>query len=582
MSNEDDSLVMVFNGEIYNYRELAVELHNRGHLFRSRSDSEVLLHAYEEYGDRVVQYLDGMFAFVIYDRRARRLFGARDRFGKKPFYYTITDSGFYWASEFRALYYLVPDSVSEDYRAFYHYSTFNCFPKEYTFVKEIRKLLPGHTLRFEMHTHELESEQYYTVQPESAGVVDLGAPHQDRLRLLFRDAVQKRLMSDVPIGFFLSGGIDSSSMVLEAAKLHSPIHTFSIALASDNNDKDETPFAKLVADQCGAVHHEVHLTDDEFIESVPRVAWALDEPTVLVDAVLLDNLTRVARSEGVKVLMSGEGADEVFFGYPHYYEHVKKYLRDRWLYDLIPSGMKATSKHLLRAFAPDRLERVHRWLRERNRFLGGNVGLSDTEKHRLLSQRVLSGISIDEWSDSLLADGESDESKVLHLAKELTIREFRLRLPDLLLTRIDRITMANSVEARNPFLDTKLVEYAISLPFSELYDGTTGKIALRDAMKFTLPKPILARGKMGFGGSLEGRTNPSITKMHREVISGLTFLTDYYTPEYVESLFRRPSTNSYDQTYATWNMVMFGLWRQKLGELERKKHRFPSLDMVQI
>lgn len=571
MFNEDESLILTFNGEIYNYLELRGELLEQGHEFKSRTDSEVLLHLYEQVGSDMLSRLDGMFSFVLYDRSTHELFAARDRFGQKPFYYAFTSSGLYWASEFRTLAYLVPENLNENLQGFYHYVTFNCYPREFTFFHEIRKLLPGHSLRFKLDMKEPQIQQYYTLRLRKNS--DDQTERNRHLRKLFSSAVKKRLMSEVPIGFYLSGGIDSSSIVMQASKFHSPVSTFSIMLESDPIELDETPYARLVAERCNSNHFEVRLTEHEYVESMFETAWALDEPVNLADAILLNRLTKLAASLGIKVLMSGEGSDEVFFGYPHYYRDIQKYYKYLLVYQFFPAIFRDMLKAGMRATFPNNFGRIHRWLRGRERLLGGDLGLTDEQKNRFLANRILKDKSVVEWSEilSVRLQRQLELDKNSHVAKQIMLNEFNIRLPDLLMMRIDKITMANSVEARNPYLDRELVEYAISLSFDELFDGENGKLALRRALKPLLPSEIINRKKMGFGGSLDGREKPTISAFISEIISGCSFLDDYFRREYLDSLIAPSNEQDFSSVYASRNVVMFALWKQQLDCLISSK-----------
>jgi asparagine synthase (glutamine-hydrolysing) len=575
MPNEDGQVIITFNGEIYNYLDLRAELIGLGHEFRSRTDTEVLVHLYEEYGPDMMSRIDGMFAFVIYDRRRQEIFGARDRFGQKPFYYALTPSGLFWSSEFRTLAMLVPVELHEDLQGFYHYVSFNCYPREFTHFREIRKLLPGHQLKFRVADQALDVQRYYRLTVHHN--TDSHQERVERIRDLFAKAVKKRLMSDVPLGFYLSGGIDSSGIVMQAAQFESSLNTFSIAMEGDPSEYDETPFARLVAERSGANHHETRLSESEYAAYIRESIWALDEPVNLPDAALLNHMTKAAADMGVKVLMSGEGGDEVFFGYTHYWPHIEAYYRYEMLYDLLPKRLRDISRSALRRLSPRRFDRVHRWLRGRVRFLGENTGLTDAQKNRYLAQQVLESPQVRELSEnmSIRLHRELGISDREHLSKPIMLHEFDWRLPDLLLMRIDKITMANSVEARNPFLDWDLVEYASGIPFDELYDGRLGKVALREALGELLPNEIAGRGKVGFGGSAINMAKPQVVALLREIIWESDFLDEYYDPEFLDWVTSLPGNYAHWTCYALWNAAMFGLWKGRLDRLLAKKA--PSL-----
>lgn len=571
MTNEDGSLVLTFNGEIYNYVELRADLVRRGHRFRSRTDSEVVLHLYEQHGADMLKRLDGMYAFVIYDCNRKEIFAARDRFGKKPFYYAYTASGLYWASEFRALVRLVPEELHEDLQGFYHYVTFNCYPREYTFYREIRKLLPGHSLQFSLNKPNVKIQRYYRLGLHENS--DSLQERDERIRTLFASAVKKRLMSDVPIGFFLSGGIDSSAIVMQASQFQSDINTFSIALEGDPLELDETPYARLIAQRSGAKHYEARLTEREYAELILQTAWALDEPLNLPDAALLNHLSRLAASVGVKVLLSGEGSDEVFFGYTFYWPRIQHYYKHLARYDRIPTAFRDAAKSILHAIAPHRFSGLQHRLNARDFLMEANLGLGDIQKHNCLAERVVKDRDVREWSETMSARlkrdlGISDQN---YFFKQVMLHEFNLRLPDLLLMRVDKVTMANSVETRCPFLDRDLVEYATGIPFDDLYDGRLGKVALRRALADLLPYEIIGRGKVGFGGGDRNMTKPIIATLLRDVIAESGFLKDYYAPAYLDSLVQKSPA---ERSYEDWNVATFAIWRQQLNdELARQGAR---------
>jgi len=582
MFSEDGNLVLMFNGEIYNYLELRAELSRRGHRFHSLSDSEVLLHLYEQFGADMLDKLDGMYAFAIYDQSERELFVARDRFGKKPLYYAFTQSGLYWASEFRALVSLVPEALTEDLSGFYHYVTFNCFPREFTFFREIRKLLPSHSLRFNLGRSRPQINKYYELALSQNR--DSHEERDERLRKLFSSAVTKRLMSDVPIGFFLSGGIDSSAIVLEAAKHHSPINTFSIALEGDSGAYDETPYARMVAERCGARHFEFRLSEAEYGERVLETAWALDEPLNLPDAGLLGHLAEKAADRGIKVLMSGEGGDEIFFGYAYYWQHIKRYYEHEFLYKAIPGSLRDAAKAFLSVVSPGRFDRMQTWLRGRERYLGETIGLSDVQKRSCLAERVIQEIGIGGLSEALSVGLQRRQTAGLNvdLPRQLMLNEFNIRLPDVLMMRIDRVTMSHSVETRNPFMDRDLVEYALSIPFEDLFDGRRGKVALRRALRGLLPIEIMERDKLGFGGNAINLTKPHIASLLKGVVCDSAFLREYFNAPFLNELIQQPVSDNYWRCYSLWNVVTFALWKQKLDILMNSRVHIPASPRIAL
>lgn len=493
MGNEDDTVQVVFNGEIYNFRELRTELENAGHRFRSRSDTEVLAHGYEEWGEELPGRLDGMFAFGVWDAKQNRLFLARDRAGKKPLFVYEDESRLAFASELKALLSLPGLDDALEPEAFPLYLAYGYVPTPATFYRRIRKLSPSTWLSVEGDGAKRQG-RYWRLDFSALPVRDAQAGKA--LRSLLARAVEKRLVSDVPLGAFLSGGIDSTIVVgLMSQLMSEPVRTFSIGMEDDPR-YDETRYAQVAADRFGTEHtaftlgaQEVGLLDD--------LLDAYDEPfgdSSGLPTYIVSRLTK----EGVTVALTGDGGDELFAGYPRFLAAALAARFPRWVLEgggamarVLPHNQdfKSLSRRAQRFFAAAALpeeERMLRWIG----FFPDRLGsLLRPELSELLPREKLT---------ASFREPLGRNSHLSPLARTLALN-FETYLLDDLLVKADRCSMAHGLELRSPFLDTALVEFAASLPDRLRIRGKTGKYILKEAFRDLLPEPIRRRGKMGFG-----------------------------------------------------------------------------------
>jgi len=498
LSNEDESVWVVCNGEIYNHTALRAELERKGHVYRTRSDTETIVHLYEEVGDRCVERLRGMFALALWDRRRRRLLLARDRLGIKPLYYARSDHELLFASEVKAI--LAAGSVKPTFEEAIlpEFLATRYVAGERTFFRGVLKLLPGRTLSWSPQDGVL-SRRYWQLP---AAVSSRPAWHDGvaferearELRRRLESVVQSHLMSDVPLGLFLSGGVDSSALAgLMAPMLQKPLRTFSVGF--DLPEANELPYARRVAERVGAKHREIVLSADEFFRRLPRLVWQEDEPIAFASSIPLNAVAELARGD-VKVVLTGEGADELFLGYSRY-----------WLTDWNDRG-----GHLYRSVVPElcrqqiaravgRLPaRLRRHVERTFVSVGAaprdlvfeNFAVFDTRRQReVLADRALAGC--DPYADALRIFCQEDTGA----AEAMSRCDLQTYLVELLMKQ-DQMSMAASVESRVPFLDHEFVEYVVSLPTDfKLRRGTT-KAILRAAVRDVVPVEILTRRKMGF------------------------------------------------------------------------------------
>jgi asparagine synthase (glutamine-hydrolysing) len=497
MSNEDGTVWVVYNGEIYNFRELRAELEGKGHQFKSATDTEVIVHLYEEMGDQCVTRLRGMFAFALWDERKKRLLLARDRVGVKPLYYTNTGKSLIFGSEIKSL--LVdPDTVRNlNPRAIDRFLTYYYLPGNETMFEKIFKLEPGQYLTIE--DGQISIRQYWDLHfeiPQSPPSFDEAV---DSLRLLLSRSVKDHMISDVPVGILLSGGVDSTGILSYATK-HSdkPIHTFTMGFSGEGF-QDERPYAKLASQTFGTIHQEISMTADDFREFLPKYVWHMEEPVCEPPAIALYFVSQLARKSSVKVLLSGEGGDEAFGGYQTYrnlliLERLKSIFGPAK--GLLRLGFQAIGKigrkqigSYAKLVEPTLAEYyLSRTATPFTHFNQDKPRLYNREFAALLDTKA-SGIPTRELFGQV-----SD----LALLNRMLYVDSKTWLPDDLLVKADKMTMAASVELRVPLLDYRVLEFAASLPLHYKVSGWKLKRILKAALVDSVPKEILNRKKTGF------------------------------------------------------------------------------------
>ena len=571
MSNEDGTVWIIFNGEIYNHQDIRAELERRGHRYSTKSDTETIVHAYEEYGDDCVHHLRGMFAFAIWDARRKRLFCARDRLGIKPFYYAIHDRRFAFASEMKALFELRGLRAQINRRALPEFFALGYLADDQTMFEGIRKLPPGHrmslTLDGDNPAGELPRiEQYWDldITPDESLLSE--EDYVERFRELFEESVRLRLMSDVPLGVFLSGGLDSSAIAATmSGMMGERLKTFSVGYAEDRFS--ELPYAKLVADSIGAEYNEVRMGPDDFWDILPQMVWQEDEPLVWPSSVALHFVSRLARQK-VTVVLTGEGGDEVFAGYLKYRVTLWNM---RWgpLYrQLTPGPLQSLVRGTLGSRAlpePVRRKLRHSFLYypeafEKIYFDNFYSVFPQEEQSRLLSPQIASELrDTSAYAGSMAFYRPGDRESLLSRLLYLDIKTYLVEL----LMKQDQMSMAASIESRVPFLDHKLVEFAARIPARHKVRYLSGKYLLRRAMAGRLPDEILNRHKMGF---------PTPTKLwlrHQLFDRVAALLTDgrlagrgIVNADYLRDLLDAHRAGRVDATDALWRLVNFELWNR--------------------
>jgi asparagine synthase (glutamine-hydrolysing) len=493
MTNEDQTVWIVYNGEIYNHAALRPELERRGHSYQTRSDTETILHLYEEEGERCVERLQGMFAFALWDRTRRRLLLARDRLGIKPLYYACTDQELLFASEIKAILAVGPrptlnEAVLPEFLATRFVSG------EQTFFRGVKTLLPGRTLSWSL-AEGFRERRYWRLPVDIDDAPVTLEQQASEVRARLETAVRSHLMSDVPLGLFLSGGIDSSGLAaLMAPMVNEPIRTFAVGFAEPG--ANELAFARLAARSVRAEHREVIVSPRDFFTALPQLIWHEDEPIAFPSSVPLHFVSRLAR-EHVKVVLTGEGADELFLGYNRYRVTAWNERLGRAYWRLAPAGVRGTVANLLEG-----LPRPARRYAERS-FLALRPGIRDLfyENFAVFPQALRDAVladpellaSSDPYAQPLRCYDEAEGSALDRMSRA-DLQTYLVRL----LMKQDQMSMAASIESRVPFLDHELVEHVVAMPGRFKLRGWQTKAVLRAALQGLVPPAILSRRKMGF------------------------------------------------------------------------------------
>jgi asparagine synthase (glutamine-hydrolysing) len=556
--DEDENVVLVCNGEIYNHRELRASLEARGHVFRTHSDCETLVHAYQDDGERFVERLRGMFGFALWDERRRKLVLGRDRLGIKPLYYHVGRDFLVFASEIKALFEVpgVPREV--DREALDLYLSLRYVPGPRTLFRGIRKLQPGHLLIWDENC--VRSPRYWDLRPGEAI-----AGSDDELVGRFGEAleacVDSHLMSEVPLGLFLSGGLDSTTMLAVMSRLAPGrrVQTFGVGYQTSSAEEDEAnelSYARLAAERFGADHHELLLRSSEWTDVLPRLIWHLDEPVADPACVPLYYLSQEAKNH-VTVILSGEGADEILGGYGVY----GKMLWIERLRQTLGAGSARLLGPLVAALLPgQKLQHYARLggLPLEARYRGVSRAFLPEWKARLLGRDVAAAGDglVDEVFGACFAAsaGGSELDRMLYA-------DVKVWLPDDLLIKADKMTMANSQELRVPFLDHELVELAASLPDHLKRSTGTGKVALRRAMEGIVPAPILGRSKKGFLTPTASWLRRELRGWSRELLlaqdSACRSWFDIDAVERLVDQHERGIASRYDEL---WSLLVFETW----------------------
>ncbi len=557
--SEDKSIVVVMNGELYNFREVRADLEKRGHKFETQTDTEILPHLYEEYGDAMLEQINGMFAFALWDKNKKKLLIARDRFGEKPLYYGVFDNQLIFASEPKVL--LANPSVKAEINldALRSYLSFDYVPAPHSIYKGISKLPAAHFLTVEKG--EIKTRRYWNLSWEKKQTKSL-ANCAEELRELLADAVRMRLVSDVPLGILLSGGVDSSTVAAFATQFSTEkVKTFSIGFEEDSFD--ESKYARQVATHLKTEHYEDKLSVERAADLISEIGQWLDEPISdgsLIPTFLLSRFVR----KYVTVALGGDGGDEIFAGYPMYFAHkvsdiyngIPQFLRSG-LIEPVVNNLPVSSKNLSFDYKAKRFVRASKYdLVTRHHSFFGSFSLG--EQQNVLSKDVLAQTSNHIYKDA------KDLLEICDAANEIEQMQFldiNFYLAEDILTKVDRASMAVSLEVRAPFLDPRVAEFAASIPLEYKLKGSKGKYVLKKAMENMLPKNILHRPKKGFGIPiaewLKGRLNP----LMRDLLAPDKLKNQgLFDENFVQKLIREHETNKASHHKQLWTLLVFQLW----------------------
>jgi len=561
LSNETGTTWITFNGEIYNHRDVRAQLEGAGHAYRTRSDTETIVHAYEQWGDECVQHFRGMFAFAIWDGAARRLLLARDRLGVKPLYWAMAGDRLLFASEIKAILKSGLVAATPNVRVLSEVIATRGTAGEETMFEGVYKLLPGHRLVFE--DGRVRIEKYWDL-PLDGPDPELERMHDgaliDRFRSLLQESVRLRLMSDVPLGMFLSGGIDSSAIAaLMAREIDRPVDTFSVAFA--DRRFSELEYARAVARAIGANAHEIVIDDRDFFAALPRLVWHEDEPIAHPSSVPLHFVSVLARQH-VVVVLTGEGSDELLAGYGKYPRAVINWRAGTVYERLVPAAVRASVAGSLVPRLPGRAGRYARrsfLAMPRNAsamFLDNFAGMPVRQQRELLSATALAGG--DPYSSSLAYFNEvNGRSGLLGRLLHTDIKTYLVEL----LMKQDQMSMSASIESRVPFLDHVLVEFAARLPDRLKLRGFTTKRILREALRGLLPEEILTRPKMGFPVPFGEWTRDRWQPVVRDVLlDRRTRERGLINPAAVEQLLAAHRDGATAGGDAIWALVNLELW----------------------
>ncbi len=564
MANEDETVWIAFNGEIYNHDLIRPALEAAGHIYKTRSDTETILHLYEQSGPAGVEQLRGMFAFAIWDSVRKQLFLSRDRLGIKPLYYVHGDDGtLYFASEIKALLEAHAVKPELNYEVLADFATNRATSGEETLFRGVRRLPPGHNLIW--RNGSIRIERYWDLDFTKDPVRQSDDQYIEQFGDLFSDCVRSHLMSDVPLGMFLSGGLDSSAIAaVMSGFVRDPIKTFSVAFAE--RDANELEYARIVADEFRTDHHEIVVSPEEFFEALPSMVYQEDEPIAHPSSVPLYFVSRLA-SRHVKVVLTGEGSDELMAGYNKYRVGIYNLVLGRRYEKIAPQFVRAAVRRAIDLLPVD--SRARRVLQRTFLRLPANLRDVYLDNFSVFSPTMqddlFSAATIERMTDRdpyRIPVGIMDELQGCDLLDRLLAADLKTYLHELLMKQ-DQMSMAASIESRVPFLDHRLVEFVNRLPVDLKLRGWTTKYILRRAMRERLPERILSRRKMGFpvpvGSWFRGEFRNILDEY---VLSERALRRGIFNGDYVRQLAARHSAGE-NHSERLWMLVNFEIWHRR-------------------
>ncbi len=555
ISNEDGSIWIVFNGEIYNYKELRTQLIAKGHHFATHTDTEVIIHLYEEEGEDCVQHLRGIFAFAIYNKNKRQLFLARDHVGVKPLHYALSGEEIIFGSEIKSLLQHPAVERKANLGAISDFLAFGYVPDPQTAFRGIHKLAPGHSLTFT--DGKIRTQRYWDFDYDKKSQARTEAEYIEELRSHLADAVRSQLVSDVPLGAFLSGGIDSSTIVaLMARELNHPVKTFSIGFSEASFD--ELKFARSTAQHFGTEHHEFVVTPD-VCKIVEEIVWHHDEPFADVSSVPTYMVSKLA-SEHVKVVLSGDGGDELFAGYERYVQD-----RRKAQFEKIPDSVK---KNILRplsrilprgTYGKNFLRQIS--LDPTSRYVDSISFFHPELQNEVLSRQTRQALGRSECGGSFkqiyaAPPGADHTERLLYL-------DSKTYLPGDILTKVDRMSMAHSLESRVPLLDHQLIEFATTIPSHFKLNGLTTKHILKQAVTGLIPDEIIHRRKQGFDVPIREWFKHDLRELlHDTLLDRRTRERGYFDERAITSIIKEHERGRRNYARHLWGLLTLELWHR--------------------
>jgi asparagine synthase (glutamine-hydrolysing) len=587
LANENQDVWIVYNGEIYNHAELRLALETKGHHYRTRSDTETIVHLYEEYGRDCVKHLRGMFAFVIWDRRKRLIFAARDRLGIKPFYYRWDGKSFLFGSEIKTILEYPGVAAEFDRSTLAEYLAFGYITGPQTMFAGIRKLMPGHILEL-CEGGEPKIERYWDLVTQVDPMPESQEYYSRAYRELLEQAVQSHLMSDVPLGVFLSGGLDSSAVAALAAKIRGDrIQTFAVGYGEEKFS--ELPYARKVATHIKSEHHEVRLNREEFFATLPQLIWHEDEPLVWPSSVALYFVARLAR-ERVTVVLTGEGSDETLAGYTRYAWTLKNSRMDKTYRALLPSMVRRAVRSgiLASPLSADLHRKLDHTFIMRDggdwasfyfdnfysAFGAGWLAQVLTPEALRYAGRANDG-SMLAWERS----GELFAGDLLHRLLYTDMNSYLIEL----LMKQDQMSMAASIESRVPFLDHVLVEFTARIPAARQIKGLAGKFILKEAVADLLPHDIVYRKKMGFPTPWAyWLAGPQLEEIERMLLEPRSVERGLFRPEAIRRLLSEHRRGYRDHGDRIWRLLNLELWQRVFFDRDMEFGSAPALNHAAV
>jgi len=580
LTNEDRNIFVIFNGEIYNFQKLKEMLEQKGHFFRTRTDGEVIVHLYEEYKENFVKFLNGMFAICIYDSKAKEIFLARDRIGIKPLYYWFNKGNLVFSSEIKSI--LELNSVKREINktAMNQYFALRYNPCEETLFQDIKRLLPGYFIRFSLEDKSLIISKYWDINLEEQGKESL-ASFEKKLFELLKDSVKKQLISDVPLGVYLSGGLDSSAVVLMMSLIRkeensdAPIRTYSVGFA--NNEKiNETQYAKQISELFGTEHKEFFIEPD-VIKLLPKIAWHCDEP--MADSALIPvYLLSAAAKKTSTVILTGDGGDEIFAGYDHY-----RFLKATHTASKLPL-FKAWAPILNKSIPLKTWDKFYKHSSDlgKSAYKRGDLVIRAIKDNKAKAYYELNGMFDDDERKELMKanhfekinydaiNKEFYEGRADYL-KQVQFFDFKRLLAESFLMKTDRMSMAKSVEARVPLLDHRIAELAFSMPSNyKLKRFSTTKYVFKRALRKHLPKEIVERKKQTFHVPVENWLDKELKPVVEDLLNTTKlFREGILDPYQVKKIMDNYKSGKLFYARQIWTLLSFELWHRQFIQREK-------------